>query len=195
VVLDVMLPDVDGFEVIRRLRALPGAGAGDGPVPVLFLTARDAARDKVDGLMLGGDDYVTKPFDPEELIARIHAVLRRTRGVTNQVLRVADLELDVEGHQVLRSGQPVRLSPTELRLLRCLMTHRGRVVSKREILDEVWYHDFGGDRSIVDTYISYLRRKVDTVGPKLIHTVHGVGYVLRPPPGHEENEEGRPRDG
>jgi two-component system OmpR family response regulator len=182
VLLDVMLPDMDGFEVVRRLREL--AGPGDlgraGHLPVLFLTARDAAEDKVNGLTLGGDDYVTKPFNLEELIARIRAILRRTGGAPDTLV-VADLELDPVGHQVIRAGQPVRLSPTEFRLLRYLMLNADRVVSKVDILDRVWRYDFGGDQSIVDTYISYLRRKLDAGEPKLIHTVHGVGYVLRRP--------------
>ncbi|WP_026403347.1 response regulator transcription factor [Actinomadura rifamycini] len=178
VLLDVMLPDMDGFEVVRRLRELSLPGRV-GPVPVLFLTARDQQADKVTGLSLGADDYVTKPFDLEELIARIRAILRRTTGHQADVLRVGELALDVEGHQVTRAGRPVRVSPTELRLLRFLMENAGRVVSKAQILDRVWHYDFGGDASIVDTYISYLRRKVDTGEPKLIHTVHGVGYVLR----------------
>ncbi|MFB4315165.1 response regulator transcription factor [Actinomadura sp. 21ATH] len=182
VLLDVMLPDMDGFEVVRRLRELRPPGRG-GPVPVLFLTARDRQADKVTGLSLGADDYVTKPFDLEELIARIRAILRRTTGHQVDVLRAGELALDVEGHQVTRAGRPVRVSPTELRLLRYLMENAGRVVSKAQILDRVWNYDFGGDASIVDTYISYLRRKVDTGEPKLIHTVHGVGYVLREPRG------------
>ncbi len=173
VLLDVMLPDLDGFEVVRRLRER-------AQVPVLFLTARDAPEDKVAGLTLGGDDYVTKPFNLEELIARIRAILRRTGG-TAGLLAVGDLHLDPDGHLVTRAGQPVRLSPTEFRLLHFLMRHNGRVVSKAQILDHVWQYDFGGDPSIVDTYISYLRRKVDTSEPKLIQTVHGVGYVLRRP--------------
>jgi two-component system OmpR family response regulator len=175
VLLDVMLPDMDGFDVVRRLRA-------EGTlVPVLFLTARDAPADKVHGLTLGGDDYVTKPFDLAELIARIRAVLRRTGGSTVDSLTVADLALDPEGRQVTRGGVPVRLSPTEFRLLHFLMRHTGRVVSKAQILEQVWHYDFGGDTGIVDTYISYLRRKVDTREPKLIQTVHGTGYVLRKP--------------
>jgi two-component system OmpR family response regulator len=175
VLLDVMLPDMDGFDVVRRLRA-------EGMlVPVLFLTARDAPADKVHGLTLGGDDYVTKPFDLAELIARIRAVLRRTGGSTVDSLTVADLALDPEGRQVTRGGVPVRLSPTEFRLLHFLMRHAGRVVSKAQILEQVWHYDFGGDTGIVDTYISYLRRKVDTREPKLIQTVHGTGYVLRKP--------------
>jgi len=171
ILLDVMLPGIDGFEVVRRLRA------GRRAVPVLFLSARDAPEDKVNGLTLGGDDYVTKPFHLPELIARIRAVLRRADGG----LAVGDLTLDPLDQVVSRGGRPVRLSPTEFRLLHCLLTHAGRTVPKREILDEVWRYDFAGDTSIVDTYISYLRRKVDSGEPKLIHTVHGVGYVLRVP--------------
>ncbi|MFI0480214.1 response regulator transcription factor [Actinomadura sp. 9N215] len=180
VLLDVMLPDMDGFEVVRRLRERRRESRG-GPVPVLFLTARDGQADKVAGLSLGADDYVTKPFDLEELIARIRAILRRTTGHHAGVLTVGALALDAEGHQVTRDGRPVRVSPTEFRLLRYLMENAGAVVSKAQILDRVWHYDFGGDASIVDTYISYLRRKVDTGEPKLIHTVHGVGYVLREP--------------
>jgi two-component system OmpR family response regulator len=175
VLLDVMLPDLDGFEVVRRLRA------GGGRVPVLFLTARDAPADKVHGLTLGGDDYVTKPFDLPELIARIRAVLRRTGGSSADTLTVGDLALDPDSRQVTRDGRPVRLSPTEFRLLHHLMRHAGHVVPKAQILEQVWRYDFGGDPSIVDTYISYLRRKVDTGEPRLIQTVHGVGYVLRKP--------------
>jgi len=179
VLLDVMLPDLDGFEVFRRLReGRPGHGA---PVPVLFLTARDRQADKVTGLSLGADDYVTKPFDLAELIARIRAILRRTAGHQAGVLTVGTLALDADGHQVTRAGRAVRVSATEFRLLRYLMENAGRVVSKAQILDRVWRYDFGGDAGIVDTYISYLRRKVDTEEPKLIHTVHGVGYVLREP--------------
>jgi two-component system, OmpR family, response regulator len=174
VLLDVMLPDMEGFDVVRRLRER------GRPVPVLFLTARDAPEDKINGLTLGGDDYVTKPFDLEELIARIRAILRRAGG-TGGAITVGDLTLDPEGRQVTRGGRPVRLSPTEFRLLHYLMANAGQVVSKARILDEVWRYDFGGDPSIVDTYISYLRRKADTTEPKLIHTVHGVGYVLRRP--------------
>jgi len=184
VLLDVMLPDMDGFEVIRRLRELPRplAGGRPGQVPVLFLTARDATQDKINGLRLGGDDYVTKPFDLEELLARIEAVLRRAGAAPeDRTLRVADLELDPEGHQVIRAGTPVRLSPTEFRLLHYLVLNAGRVVSKAQILEHVWRYDFAGDSSIVDTYVSYVRRKIDTAGPKLIHTMHGVGYVLRGP--------------
>ncbi|WP_249999009.1 response regulator transcription factor [Actinoplanes sp. M2I2] len=175
VLLDVMLPDMDGFEVVRRLREQRRT------VPVLFLTARDRQADKVTGLSLGADDYVTKPFDLEELIARINAILRRTSGSPAGLLTVGGLALDAEGHQVTRHGRPVRVSPTEFRLLRCLMENAGRVVTKAQILEQVWHYDFGGDASIVDTYISYLRRKVDVEEPKLIQTVHGVGYVMREP--------------
>ena len=182
VVLDVMLPDLDGFEVVRRLVA---AGTR---VPVLFLTAKDTTKDKITGLTLGGDDYVTKPFSLEELIARIHAVLRRVDGgigipIPSNRLVVADLALDPDGHEVVRAGRAVSLSPTEFKLLRYLMLNTGRVVSKTQILDHVWQYDFGGDLSIVESYISYLRRKVESdVGAgKLIHTVRGVGYVLRRP--------------
>jgi two-component system OmpR family response regulator len=176
-----MLPDMDGFEVVRRLRAqVPGPAGRAGHLPVLFLTARDGTEDKVRGLTVGGDDYVTKPFELAELVARIRAVLRRTAG-TGTALVVADLELDPDGHQVRRGGRPVALSPTELRLLHHLMLNAGRVLSKAQILQHVWDYDFGGDQSIVESYISYLRRKIDSDGPKLIHTVRGAGYVLRAP--------------
>jgi len=176
VVLDVMLPDLDGFEVIRRMR--------DGGVrtPVVFLTARDATDDKIRGLTLGGDDYVTKPFSLEELTARIRAVLRRTAGEPEPSrLTFADLELDEESHEVWRAELRVSLSPTEFKLLRYLMTNPNRVLSKAQILDHVWHYDFRGDDSIVESYISYLRRKIDVVEPRLIHTLRGVGYVLRLP--------------
>jgi two-component system OmpR family response regulator len=192
VVLDVMLPDMTGFAVVRRLREESGpyarnaAGATDR-LPVLFLTAKDGVDDKINGLTAGGDDYVTKPFSLEELIARIRAILRRTGGPADDGrLVVGDLELDPVGHQVLRGGRPVSLSPTEFKLLAYLMANPDRVVSKLQILDHVWAYDFGGDLSIVESYISYVRRKVDS-GPgdvaKLIHTVRGVGYVLRRPQG------------
>ncbi|MFJ9900872.1 response regulator transcription factor [Streptomyces sp. NPDC091280] len=183
VLLDVMLPDLDGFEVIRRLREehRHAAASHAGHVPVVFLTARDATRDKIEGLGLGGDDYVTKPFDLQELIARIRAVLRRTSGDPTALLRVADLELDPDGIQATRADASLSLSPTEFRLLHYLMANAGRTVSKAQILRRVWDYDFNGDTGIVDTYISYLRRKIDNGGPKLIHTVHGVGYVLRGP--------------
>ncbi|WP_027345875.1 response regulator transcription factor [Hamadaea tsunoensis] len=176
VVLDVMLPDLDGFEVIRQMRA-------EGVrTPVVFLTARDATEDKVRGLTLGGDDYVTKPFSLEELTARIRAVLRRTAGEqASPKLAFADLTLDEETHEVYRAGSLVQLSPTEFKLLRYLMLNPNRVLSKAQILDHVWNYDFRGDDNIVESYISYLRRKIDTVQPRLIQTLRGVGYVLRRP--------------
>jgi two-component system OmpR family response regulator len=179
VVLDVMLPDLNGFDVAARLRS------GEDRIPVLFLTARDATEDKVKGLTLGGDDYVTKPFSLEEVIARIRAVLRRARGGTPPApgvrMRVAGLELDSSAHQVWRDGERVQLSPTEFKLLRYLMTNVGQVLSKGQILDHVWNYDFQGDSGIVESYVSYLRRKVDSAEPRLIHTIRGVGYVLRLP--------------
>ncbi|WP_399896571.1 response regulator transcription factor [Streptomyces sp. BBFR51] len=183
IVLDVMLPDFDGFEVVRRLRdGGPRLPAPAGPPPVLFLTARDAAEDRISGLSAGGDDYVTKPFNLEELILRIRAILRRTGGRQPDAhLVVADLALDPEGHHVTRGGVPVLLSPTEFSLLKVLMEHVGQVLTKRQLLEAVWHYDFGGDDSIVASYVSYLRRKVDAVEPKLIHTVRGTGYVLRRP--------------
>ena len=178
IVLDVMLPDMDGFDVIRRLR---GGGAR---IPVVFLTARDATEDKIRGLTLGGDDYVTKPFSLEEVIARIRAVLRRTRGdgvEPTPRLTFADLELDEESHEVWRGGEQIQLSPTEFKLLRYFMSNANRVLSKMQILDHVWDYDFRGDTGIVESYVSVLRRKVDTKEPRLIHTLRGVGYVLRLP--------------
>jgi two-component system OmpR family response regulator len=175
VVLDVMLPDLDGFEVLRRLRG------GGWEVPVLFLTARDAGEDKVTGLTAGGDDYVTKPFRLEELIARIRAILRRTAGAARETLTVSDLELDPAARLVTRGGDVISLSPTEFTLLWFLMENADRVLDRARILHHVWRYDFGGDASIVESYISYLRRKVDNREPRLIHTVRGVGYVLRGP--------------
>jgi two-component system OmpR family response regulator len=179
VVLDVMLPDLNGFEVAQRLRA-----AGH-PVPVLFLTARDAVEDRISGLTVGADDYVTKPFSLEEVVLRIRAILRRSQGgsfpADTGVLRYADLELDEDAHEVRRAGRLVELSPTEFNLLRYLMTNAGRVVSKAQILDRVWNYDFGGDGRIVESYVYYLRRKIDKLDPPLIHTVRGVGYALRLP--------------
>jgi len=179
VVLDVMLPDMDGFSVTRRLRER------GREMPVVFLTARDETSDKVQGLTVGGDDYVTKPFSLEEIVARIRAVLRRT-GVTggpdSGMLVFHDLELDEDGHEVRRAGKLVELSPTEFKLLRYLMLNPNRVLSKAQILDHVWAYDFNGEAGIVESYISYLRRKVDIVDPPLIHTKRGVGYVLRLPP-------------
>ncbi|WP_062439699.1 response regulator transcription factor [Herbidospora daliensis] len=177
IVLDVMLPDMDGFDVVRRLRG------GGTFTPVVFLTARDATEDKIRGLTLGGDDYVTKPFSLEEVIARIRAVLRRTAGDPTAPpprLTFADIELDEESHEVWRSGHPVPLSPTEFKLLRYFMANAGRVLSKAQILDHVWDYDFRGDAGIVESYVSVLRRKIDSrSAPRLIHTLRGVGYVMR----------------
>ncbi|WP_262698751.1 MULTISPECIES: response regulator transcription factor [Streptomyces] len=182
IVLDVMLPDIDGFEVVHRLRGRHPLAAVGHP-PVLFLTARDAPEDRINGLRAGGDDYVTKPFNLEELVLRIRAILRRVSGrQSDGRLVVGDLELDPDSHQVIRGGQPVGLSPTEFSLLRVLMENAGQVLSKSQLLELVWQYDFGGDDSIVASYISYLRRKVDLGEPKLIHTVRGTGYVLRRPP-------------
>ena len=183
VVLDVMLPDLDGFQVAQRLRA---SGV---PVPVLFLTARDSVEDRISGLTVGGDDYVTKPFSLEEVVLRIRAILRRSQpelageapAADAGVLRYADLELDEDAHEVRRAGRLIDLSPTEFNLLRYLLTNAGRVVSKAQILDRVWNYDFGGDGRIVESYVYYLRRKVDKWDPPLIHTVRGVGYALRLP--------------
>jgi two-component system, OmpR family, response regulator len=177
VVLDVMLPDLDGFEVQRRLTA-------DGTrVPVLFLTARDSTEDKVHGLTMGADDYMTKPFSLEELVARVRAILRRTGDdvVATGHLVFADLEMDEDTHEIWRGDRAIELSPTEFNLLRYLMLNAKKVVSKAQILDHVWRYDFGGDASVVETYVSYLRRKVDLEDAKLIHTVRGVGYSLRLP--------------
>jgi two-component system OmpR family response regulator len=176
-ILDVMLPDIDGLEVLRRL-----GGNGRRP-PVIFLTARDATEDKVHGLTLGGDDYVTKPFSVEELVARVRAVLRRHGVDTDKDSRLtfADLELDEDAHEVRRAGTPIDTTPTEYRLLRYLLANAGRVLTRSQILDHVWQYDFGGDGTVLETYISYLRRKIDRFEPPLIQTVRGVGYVLRPP--------------
>jgi len=179
-VLDVMLPDLDGFEVCKQIR---NEGVETG---VLFLTAKDGMEDKVKGLTLGGDDYMTKPFSLEELVARLRALLRRT-GVTQidqneEKIRFADLELDEATHEVRRAGQLLDLSPTEFLLIRYLLINADRVVSKSQILDHVWQYDFRGDAGIVETYISYLRKKIDIFDPPLIHTIRGVGYRLRMPP-------------
>jgi two-component system OmpR family response regulator len=176
IVLDVMLPDLDGFDVCKRLRS-----SGDR-TPVLFLTARDTTEDRVRGLTLGGDDYLVKPFSLEELVARITAVLRRS-GIDRDKadLRCLDLEMDDDAHRVSRGDTDVALSPTEYNLLRYLLVNKGRVVSKAQILDHVWDYDFGGDGGVVETYIGYLRRKLDNVEPRLIHTIRGVGYTLRAP--------------
>jgi two-component system, OmpR family, response regulator len=181
-VLDVMLPDMDGFSVTRRLRDQ------GRQVPVLFLTARDDTQDKVTGLTVGGDDYVTKPFSLEEVVARIRAVLRRTSGLAGDEgarLVFGDLEMDEDSHEVRRGGRAIDLSPTEFKLLRYLMLNPNRVLSKAQILDHVWDYDFRGESGIVESYISYLRRKIDADSPiPVIHTKRGVGYVLRMPPGH-----------
>ncbi|MDQ1520814.1 MAG: two-component system, OmpR family, response regulator, partial [Actinomycetota bacterium] len=169
VVLDVMLPDVDGFTLLQRLRA-----AGE-QMPVVFLTARDGTEDRVRGLTIGGDDYVVKPFSLEELLARVRSVLRRSGFADrSSVLGCADLQLDDDRHRVTRAGREVHVSPTEYKLLRYLLLNVGQVLSKAQILDHVWNYDFGGDGSAVEKYISYLRRKVDDVEPRLIHTVRGV---------------------
>ena len=178
-ILDVMLPDQNGFEVCRQLRS-------EGPdVGVLFLTAKDSTEDKIAGLTIGGDDYVTKPFSLEELVARLRALLRRTGAVEvvadEEKIRFADLELDEATHEVRRAGKLIDLSPTEFLLLRYLMINADRVVSKSQILDHVWQYDFRGDMGIVETYVSYLRKKIDIFEPALIHTVRGVGYRLRLP--------------
>ncbi len=184
IVLDVNLPDIDGFEICRRLRA------EGSRVPVVFLTARDDRDDVRTGFTRGGDDYLTKPFSLEELELRVQAILRRTHAARTtgaddggERLRCADLEVDVAGHRVWRAGEEVALSATEFRLLRFLVANQGRVLSKAQILDHVWDYDFRGESGIVESYISYLRRKIDVAGePPLIHTKRGVGYVLRLPP-------------
>ena len=181
IVLDVMLPDMDGFEVCRRLRA-----AGN-EVPVIFLTARDTSSDTVTGLAIGGDDYVTKPFSVESLVARVRAVLRRASRTAqgdqhdgdSEILRAGDIELDEGRWTVRRAGVPVELSPTEFRLLAYLMRHQGRVLTRAQLLENVWGWDYAGESQIVETYVSYLRRKLDPLGPPMIHTQRGVGYSLR----------------
>ncbi|ACV07149.1 response regulator transcription factor [Kytococcus sedentarius] len=180
-VLDVMLPDMDGFTITRRLRER------DQHMPVLFLTARDSVDDKVKGLTVGGDDYVTKPFSLEEVVARIRAILRRSHAEDqadeDRVLTFEDLTLNEDTYEVSRAGRVIEVSPTEFNLLRYLMQNPHRVLSKAQILDHVWDYDFRGEMGIVESYISYLRRKIDTEGlPPLIHTKRGVGYVLRLPP-------------
>jgi two-component system, OmpR family, response regulator len=172
-VLDVMLPDLDGFEVCRRLRS-------DGiDAPVIFLTARDGSEDRIRGLTIGGDDYVTKPFSVEELVARVRVILRRIGlGGEGQVFRCDDLELDDDAHRVTKQGREVALSPTEYKLLRFLLRNQGRVLSRAQILDHVWDYDFDGESTVVETFVSSLRRKADSAGPRLIHTVRGVGYRL-----------------
>ncbi len=177
IVLDVMLPDLDGLEVTRRLRA-------DGiRVPVLFLTARDALEDKLAGLTVGGDDYVTKPFALAEIIARVRVILRRANDADadDGILRFADVEMDEGAHEVRRAGKPIKLTATEFSLLRFFMLNPRQVLSKAQILDHVWHYDFGGDANVVETYVSYLRKKLERDGPPLIHTIRLVGYALRLP--------------
>jgi len=178
VVLDIMLPDIDGLEVMKRMRT-------DGrDVPVLFLTAKDAVDDRVAGLTAGGDDYVTKPFSLEELVARLRGLIRRSASVVSEKadpeIRVGDLVLNEESYEVRRGDVEIELTATEFELLRYLMRNPRRVLSKAQILDRVWSYDFGGRSSIVEIYISYLRKKIDTLGPPMIHTVRGVGYLIKP---------------
>ncbi|MDH3024945.1 response regulator transcription factor [Gordonia alkanivorans] len=178
-ILDVMMPGMDGFGLLRRLRA-------DGvEAPALFLSARDSVEDKVNGLTIGGDDYVTKPFSLEEVVARLQVLLRRSGfGEAEQSssrITFADIELDDETHEVFKAGQPVQLSPTEFTLLRYFMVNAGTVLSKHRILDHVWNYDFGGEVNVVESYVSYLRRKLDNGERRLIHTLRGVGYVMREP--------------
>ncbi|BBX20167.1 DNA-binding response regulator [Mycolicibacterium duvalii] len=179
IILDVMMPGMDGFGLLRRLRA-------DGiDAPALFLTARDSLQDKIAGLTLGGDDYVTKPFSLEEVVARLRVILRRSGRTSpdprTSRLTFADIELDEDTHEVWKAGEPVALSPTEFTLLRYFIVNAGTVLSKPKILDHVWRYDFGGDVNVVESYVSYLRRKIDTGDKRLLHTLRGVGYVLREP--------------
>jgi two-component system, OmpR family, response regulator len=177
IVLDVMLPDMEGFDVAERLAAQRDR------VPILFLTARDTTGDKVRGLSIGGDDYVTKPFSLEELVARIRSILRRTGLSEPESSRLVfeDLELDEDAHEVTRGGVHIDLTQTEYRLLRYLMLNPRRVLTRAQLLEHVWNYDFGGDARVLETYVSYLRRKLDVHGPPLLHTVRGVGYALRTP--------------
>jgi two-component system, OmpR family, response regulator len=177
IVLDVMLPDFDGFEVARRI------GAQQARVPIIFLTARDATEDKIRGLTIGGDDYVTKPFSLEELVARVRSILRRAGLAEPESNRLVfeDLELDDDAHEVVRNGELVDLTATEYRLLRYLMLNPRRALTRAQLLEHVWDYDFGGDARVLETYVSYLRKKLDRLGPPLIHTVRGVGYALRAP--------------
>ncbi|WP_433564357.1 response regulator transcription factor [Nocardia sp. CA-151230] len=184
-IIDVMMPGMDGFGLLRRLRA-------DGiDAPVLFLTARDDVDDKITGLTLGADDYVTKPFSLEEVVARLRVILRRSGRSAPETktsrLRFADIELDDDTHEVWKAGEPVALSPTEFTLLRYFLVNAGTVLSKPRILDHVWRYDFGGEVGVVETYVSYLRKKVDTGPDRLIHTLRGVGYVMREPRGKTAN--------
>jgi two-component system, OmpR family, response regulator len=177
IVLDVMLPDLDGFEIAQQLKQTGHR------TPILFLTARDATQDKVRGLTIGGDDYVTKPFSLEEVVARVHAVLRRAGPAAEQDSRVefADLVMDLDTQEVWRANRFIELTATEFRLLRYLMLNPRRVLTRAQILDYVWDYDFGGDARVLETYVSYLRKKIDFIEPHLIHTVRGTGYSLRVP--------------
>jgi two-component system OmpR family response regulator len=182
VLLDVMLPDGNGWEVCRALREEHAAGPDADELAIIFVSARDAPRDVVAGLALGGDDYITKPFGVDEVVARVHAVLRRTRrrtGVADRVLRHGDLEMDEATYSVRRAGQPVELTPTEYNLLRHLLRHAGRIISKEQLLQHVWQYETVVPSTVVETYISYLRRKLDRFGPPVIETRRGVGYGLR----------------
>jgi two-component system OmpR family response regulator len=180
ILMDVMMPGLDGFATLRRMRS-EGIDA-----PVLLLTARDAVADRVNGLTIGADDYITKPFSLEEVIARLRAVLRRAGMAAahrTSTLSFADIVMDEDSHEVWKAGAGVELSPTEFNLLRYFLANPGRVLSKAQILDNVWHYDFGGDANVVESYVSYLRKKIDTTEPRLLHTVRGVGYVLRTPRG------------
>ena len=181
IVLDVMLPDMEGFDVATRLERR--AGTRSPRVPIIYLTARDATEDKIRGLTLGGDDYVTKPFSLEELVARIRSILRRSGLAEPESSRLVfeDLELDEDAHEVTRAGEPVELTATEYRLLRYFMLNPRRVLTRAQLLEHVWEYDFGGDARVLETYVSYLRKKLDAHGAPLIHTVRGVGYALRRP--------------
>jgi len=185
VVLDIMMPGLDGLTVLRRLRE------GGNDCPVLLLTAKDAVEERIAGLTAGGDDYVTKPFSLEEVMARLRGLVRRSlRDAAHDgpVLRVGDLALDEESYEVERGGHPIHLTPTEFELLRFLMRNPRRALSREQILDRVWSYDFGGRAAVVELYISYLRKKIDALGPPMIHTVRGVGYSLRPPPPASERD-------
>jgi two-component system OmpR family response regulator len=177
IVLDIMMPDLDGLEVTKRLRA------GGVRVPVLFLTARDSVEDKITGLTVGGDDYVVKPFSLAEVVARVRVILRRTKESAegDGRLRFADVVLDEDTHEVWRDNEPIKLTATEFNLLRFFMLNPRRVLSKAQILDNVWHYDFGGEASVVETYVSYLRRKLEKLGPPLVETLRMVGYRLREP--------------
>ena len=189
IVLDVMLPDLDGFDVARRLRQNEGAGTR---IPIIFLTARDTTQDKIEGLRLGSDDYVTKPFSIEELIERVKAVLRRSQGTGpgEKRLSYADLVLDEDTRDVWRAGKIIELTPTEYKLLHYLLSNARRVLTRDQILEKVWDYTFSGNASVLETYVSYLRHKIDVVDPPLIHTVRGVGYSLRLPPDREPGPSG-----